>query len=244
MKHNIEITGPIISNDEVWIYELFEMDATSPRMVGEELKKANGKDVIVSINSPGGYVPDGSEVYTSLKNYKGDVEVQIVGLAASAASVIAMSGSKVRISPTAQLMIHNASGIVAGDYRTMDGASEMLKTTNKTIANAYRIKSGLGEDELLDLMNKETWMSPQDALDKGFVDEIMFANNAFKVAAFTDASGMIPQEVVAGIRNKTVNENKSTKGTKTKNQSSILDSLMKVKNKGDDKHEAKNDWLF
>ena len=102
------------------------MDAASPGKISKVLDDANGDDLVVSINSPGGYVHEGSEIYTALKNYPGHVEVQIVGLVASA-SVIAMAGDKVQISPTAQIMIHNASMWNGGDHRDMSKAAEMLK---------------------------------------------------------------------------------------------------------------------
>ncbi|MCM3599002.1 Clp protease ClpP [Metabacillus idriensis] len=207
MPVTIEIKGPIISNDDAWIYEWFEMDATSPNMVSKALAEANGEDVIVSINSPGGYVWDGSEIYTALKNYSGHVEAQIVGLAASAASFIAMGADKVRISPTAQMMIHNASMWGYGDHRGMTKAAEMLKTTDRTIVNAYTLKSGKSADELLDMMAEETWLDPQMALDNNLVDEIMFMDNAVKmVASAATQPNMIPQQVIDGFRNKIKNE--------------------------------------
>ncbi|WP_299090355.1 head maturation protease, ClpP-related [uncultured Metabacillus sp.] len=201
MTVKIEIKGPIISNDDAWIYEWFEMDATSPRKVTQELDKANGEDVVVIINSPGGYVDDGSEIYTALKNYPGHVETQIVGLAASAASVIAMAGDKVRIAPTAQIMIHNASMWNNGDHRAMEKASEMLKVTDRAIVNAYVIKSGKSEEELLQMMAEETWMGPQQALEHKLVDEIMFMDNTIKLTASSSAAGMIPQNVIDKLRN-------------------------------------------
>lgn len=213
MRHSIEVKGPIISNDEVWIYQLFEMDATSPRNVIDELSKANGKDVMVSINSPGGYVDSGSEIYTALKNYAGHVEVQIVGLAASAASIIAMAGDNVRISPTAQMMIHNASMWGYGDHRDMEKNSKILRTTDKTIVNAYMLKSGKSQEELLAMMADETWMGPQQALENNLVDEIMFVDNTMKLAALSPADGMIPQKVIDGIRNKLKNEKNLAKKT-------------------------------
>lgn len=225
MKHNIDIKGPIISNDDAWIYEWFEMDATNPRKVIDELTRANGEDVIISINSPGGYVNDGSEIYTALKNYSGNVEIQIVGLAASAASVIAMAGDKVRISPTGQMMIHNASMWGRGDHRDMSKASEMLRTTDKTIVNAYVIKSGKSESELLAMMAEETWMSPQQALEHKLVDEIMFIDNSVKVAAFSATPNMIPQKVIDGIRNKVMNE-KTSAGKQNNNLSSITRAFL------------------
>ncbi|WP_460272062.1 head maturation protease, ClpP-related [Bacillus sp. NEAU-Y102] len=206
MTVKIDIKGPIISNDEAWIYDWFEMDATSPGTITNELLNANGDDLIVSINSPGGYVHEGSEIYTALKNYPGHVEVQVVGLAASAASVIAMAGDKVRISPTAQIMIHNASMWNGGDHRDMSKAAEMLKTTDRAIVNAYVIKSGKSEEELLNMMAEETWMGPQQALENNFVDEIMFMENPVKMTASSAISAMLPQKVIDGFRNGTMSK--------------------------------------
>ncbi|CKE77075.1 Clp protease ClpP [Bacillus paranthracis] len=214
MTVKIEVKGPIISSDEAWIYEWFEMDATSPGRIAKELTNANGEDIIVSINSPGGYVHEGSEIYTALKNYPGQVEVQIVGLAASAASVIAMAGDKVRISPTAQIMIHNASMWNGGDHRDMSKAAEMLKTTDRAIVNAYVIKSGKSEEELLNMMAEETWMGPQQALENNFVDEIMFMDNPVKMTAPTATAAMLPQKVIDGFRNGTFNKGKTDGITK------------------------------
>ncbi|MGG0261499.1 head maturation protease, ClpP-related [Bacillus mycoides] len=208
MTVKLDIKGPIISNDEAWIYESFEMDATSPGAVMAKLNEANGEDIVVAINSPGGYVYEGSEIYTALKNYPGHVEVQIVGLAASAASLIAVAGDKVRISPTAQIMIHNASMWNGGDHRDMSKAAEMLKTTDRALVNAYVIKSGKSEEELLNMMAEETWMGPGQALENNFVDEIMFMDNPVKITASSTVSSMIPQKVIDGFRNGTLNKGK------------------------------------
>ncbi|MEI5893068.1 Clp protease ClpP [Bacillus cereus] len=209
MPVKIDVKGPIISNNEAWIYEWFEMDATSPGMLTKQLADADGDDLIVSINSPGGYVHEGSEIYTELKNYPGHVEIQIVGLAASAASVIAMAGDKVRISPTAQIMIHNASMWNGGDHRDMSKAAEMLKTTDRAIVNAYVIKSGKSEEELLNMMAEETWFGPQQALENNLVDEIMFMENQIKMTASSAVSTMIPQKVIDSFRNGTINKGKT-----------------------------------
>lgn len=206
MTVKIDVKGPIISNDEVWIYDWFEMDAASPGKISKALEDANGDDLVVSINSSGGYVHEGSEIYTALKNYPGHVEVQIVGLAASAASVIAMAADKVRISPTAQIMIHNASMWNGGNHRDMSKAAEMLKTTDRAIVNAYVIKSGKSEEELLNMMAEETWMGPQQALENNFVDEIMFMENPVKMTASTATAAMLPQKVIDGFRNGTMNK--------------------------------------
>lgn len=195
----VKIKGPIISNSDVWIYEWFGIEATSPSMVDKVLEKANGEDLEVEINSGGGSVFAGSEIYTALKSYKGNVTVKIVGLAASAASVVAMAGKKVLMSPTAQMMIHNVSSRAAGDYREMEHTAEILKSANDTIANAYRLKTGKTQEELLRLMDNETWMTAQKAKELGFIDEIMFED--LQLAASTSYSGLLPPEVINKIRN-------------------------------------------
>ena len=200
MAKKINVKGPIVSNSDAWIYEWFGIEATSPQKVNDALEKANGEDIEVEINSGGGSVFAGSEIYTALKSYKGNVIVKIVGLAASAASVIAMAGNKVMMSPTAQIMIHNVSSRAEGDYRDMEHTAEVLRNANNTIANAYRIKTGKTQEELLALMDKETWMTADKAKELGFVDEIMFENDSQLVAS-TDYSGMLPPEVINKIRN-------------------------------------------
>ncbi len=200
MAKKINVKGPIVSNSDAWIYEWFGIEATSPQKVNNALEKANGEDIEVEINSGGGSVFAGSEIYTALKSYKGNVIVKIVGLAASAASVIAMAGNKVMMSPTAQIMIHNVSSRAEGDYRDMEHTADVLKNADNTIANAYRIKTSKTQEELLALMDKETWMTADKAKELGFVDEIMFENDSQLVAS-TDYSGMLPPEVINKIRN-------------------------------------------
>ncbi|MCJ0932555.1 Clp protease ClpP [Virgibacillus halodenitrificans] len=205
MPKRINVKGPIVSSDISWIYDLFDIEHTSPQGVARQIEEANGDSLEVIINSGGGEVYAASEIYTELKSYAGSVETRIVGLAASAASVIAMAGDRVLIAPTGEVMIHNASMFYGGDHRDMSKASEMLQNTDKTIANAYRLKSGMDEKELLDLMGDETWLTPQDALEKGLVDEIMFENE-IKLTASSGVSNLIPQEVIDGIRQGKLNK--------------------------------------
>lgn len=174
MVHRIDIKGSIISSDSQWVYDLMELEATSPRKVLATLDKAKGEPVEVYVNSPGGEVFSGSEIYTALKEYPGKVTVSIVGIAASAASVIAMAGDVVRMSPTSQMMIHNISSRASGDYRTMDHAAKMLANSNHTVANAYRIKTGIDQEILLAMMDEESWMTAAQAKAYGFIDEVMF----------------------------------------------------------------------
>ena len=200
MTKKINIKGAIISNDEQWIYDMFEIEATAPKMIDEQLEEAGGEDVILSINSGGGSVFDASEIYTAIRNYPGKTEAQVVGLAASAASFIALAADKTVIAPTGQMMIHNAAMVAMGDHNDMNHAADMLQGINKTIANAYKMKCGMEEEELLALMDKETWITPQMALEYKLVDEIMFENQGIKVAA-SAVSNVIPQPVIDSIRN-------------------------------------------
>lgn len=196
----IQIKGPIISDRDQWIYDWFGINATSPSKVHEQLSKVpENEDIEMDINSGGGSVFDASEIYTALKNHPAKVKGDIVGMAASAASVIAMAADHLRMSPTAQMMIHNASTIAWGDHRDMSHTSDFLKNVNQTIANAYRIKSGKNDTDLLQMMDKETWMTPQQAKEHGLIDEIMFEPEVAAVASAQ--SGMIPPEVLEKLRN-------------------------------------------
>lgn len=205
MVKKISIKGPIIPSSSQRVYDWFGIEATSPQKVNDALEKANGEDIEVEINSGGGSVFAGSEIYTALKSYKGNVIVKIVGLAASAASVIAMAGNKVMMSPTAQIMIHNVSSWASGDYRDMEHTAEVLKSANNTIANAYRLKTGKTQEELLGLMDNETWMTAEKAKELGFIDEIMFENENKFVASFNN-NNMLPPEVVNKVRTLIVKE--------------------------------------
>lgn len=215
----INVKGVIVPNDEKWIYDLFGIDATSPESVQEVLESADGSDVEVEINSGGGDVFSGSEIYTSLKDYSGNVTAKIVGLAASAASVVAMAADKLMMSPTSQMMIHNSSAIGRGDHRDMKQMSDVLKNVDKTIANAYQLKSGLADEKLLSMMGKETWLTPQEAVENGLADEVMFENDTPKVAASFKVNEMLPEEVINKVRNM---KDQFTYDEPTDNQSDFL----------------------
>ena len=196
----VNIKGPIVSNSDYSIYEWFGIEVTCPKIVHDAIEKANGEDLEVIINSGGGSVFPASEIYTALRDYAGNVIVKIVGLAASAASVVAMAGTKVLMSPTAQMMIHNVTTYAEGDYRDMEHTAEILKNANDTIANAYRLKSGKTQEELLALMDDETWMDAKKAKELGLIDEIMFED--VQLAASAGYSGLLPPEVISTVRNK------------------------------------------
>ena len=208
----VNIKGPIVSSDEQWIYDWFGIESTSPKSVNKEIADALGDELEVEINSGGGSVFAGSEIYTALKSYPGNVTVKIVGLAASAASVIAMAGKKVLMSPTAQMMIHNVSSRQSGDHRDMAHMAEILKNANDTIANSYRIKSGMEQKDLLKLMDKESWFTAKQALEYKLIDEVMFESNQL-VASF--GSGLLPQSVIDKVRNTVKNPSSSQLENKT-----------------------------
>lgn len=177
----INVKGNIVQNDSKWIYDWLGMEATSPNDVISALSKANGEDIDIDINSGGGDIFAGSEIYTALRSYQGKVNINIVGLAASAASVIAMAGHTV-ISPTGLFMIHNVSSYAGGDHNVMERQAQTLRTADQSIANAYKAKTGLSDKELLDLMDKETWLSAEQAIKLKFVDGIMFENSRISLA--------------------------------------------------------------
>lgn len=197
----INIKGDIIQGSDKWIYDWLGIECTTPQDVSKVLNEANGQDVEIDINSGGGDIFAGSEIYTAIRNYKGNVLINIVGLAASAASVIAMAG-KSRITPTGLFMIHNVSSRASGDYRDMEHSAEVLKTANKSIANAYKEKTGLSDADLLKLMDKETWLSAEDAVKNKFVDEVMFENSTQPVKGFYNSFSGIPYEAIEKIKSK------------------------------------------
>ena len=153
--------------EESW----FDDDIT-PQLFREELNAGSG-DITVWINSPGGDCVAAAQIYNMLMDYRGSVTVKIDGIAASAASVIAMAGTKVLVSPVSMLMIHTPATIASGDAAEMQKAIAMLDEVKESIINAYEIKTGMSRAKLSHLMDAETWMDAHTAVDLGFADEIM-----------------------------------------------------------------------
>ncbi|WP_129045013.1 head maturation protease, ClpP-related [Companilactobacillus metriopterae] len=172
----LQINGAVVSNDYGMMYDFFGMDYTSPAKVQDFLNESDTEDIEIVINSGGGDVFAGSEIYSMLKDYSGNVDVKVYGIAASSASVIAMGGTTIKMSPTAQIMIHNVSSGANGDYRDMDKMSEILKNCNESLANSYVQKTGKTKEEILKMMNSETWLSADKAIEQGFADEMLFVS--------------------------------------------------------------------
>ena len=162
----LRLEGPI---DE----ESFWGDEITPKMFRDELESGEG-NVTVWINSPGGNVFAAAEIYTMLKDYKGSITVKIDAIAASAASVVAMAGDTVQMSPVAMLMIHDPSTVAMGNTKDMEKAIEVLNEVKESIINAYAAKSGLTHARIANLMSNETWMNARKAVELGFADEILF----------------------------------------------------------------------
>ena len=182
---DIYVNGTIVDSDDSWIYDIFDIENMSPAKFKDALKEADGNDVDIFINSGGGSVFAGSEIYSMIQRYKGNVTIHVTGLAASAASVIACAG-KCLMSATAQMMVHNVSAYAGGDYKNFDKMSEILKKANEAIAAAYVQKSGMSMQDALELMDVETWLTAKDALEYGLIDGIEENQNANKQTESND----------------------------------------------------------
>ena len=170
MERTLFLNGTIA--EESW----FDDDVT-PQLFKEELNAGTG-NITVWINSPGGDCVAAAQIYNMLMDYPHNVTVKIDGIAASAASVIAMAGTKVIMSPVSMMMIHNPMTIAFGDSANMQKAIAMLDEVKESIINAYEIKTGLSRAKLSRLMDAETWMDANSAIEMGFADEIMQRNTA------------------------------------------------------------------
>lgn len=179
----IKIKGAIISNDSIPMYQEAQKEYTALKDIQIPFPD---KPLEVIINSGGGDVFTGSEIYSMLKSHKGHVTVKIIGVCASAASMVAMAGDTVEMSPTGLLMIHNAMGWTFGNTQEHEKQIKSLEEANDSIAKAYQNKTGLPLSKIRELMKEETWFSCDKAIEYGFVDKEMFLNS-------------IPQSLVASI---------------------------------------------
>lgn len=202
----IDIRGAIVPDGEQWIYDWYGIPAVSPKRIMQQIERAianQDKELIVNINSGGGSVYAASEIYSHIKKFPGDSISEITGICASAASVVATATKRTVIAPVGAMMIHNASVVAQGDYREMESVKQLLIQTNQAIMQTYIAKTGKTEEELKQMMDAETWMNAQQALEHGFVDDIMFAEEVPITASSTDvnANGLLPKEVIDKMRN-------------------------------------------
>lgn len=195
---NIDIKGAVVDNDDGWVYELLEMEHTTPRQVSGKLSAAGNEPIDVYINSPGGSVAAGVEIYSMLLT-RNNVNIHVFGRACSVASVIMCAGRS-DITPAGMVMMHNVSMCASGDKRDMAHAAEILNTADRAIAAAYCKKTGRAEDEILQMMSGETWLTANEAVELGLADSIVDGTNTFALTA--SAYGMLPEKLIGELKNK------------------------------------------
>lgn len=186
----LRIDGDIVMDDDFWSM-LFGNDNVTPKGFMSELNKYKGKDINVWINSYGGDVYAASRIYTALKEHKGKVKVKIDGVAISAASVIAMAGDEILMSPTSIFMIHNPWGTFQGEAKDLRHGADVLDEVKETIINAYQLKTKKSRAKISQMMDEETWMSAKKAVAEGFADGMLYEKskeepleNAFMFSRF------------------------------------------------------------
>lgn len=168
----IEINGSIVDDDYGAMYDRYGIEATYPKKVKSQLAEAeaDGDDVEININSGGGDVFAGFEIYTAILGYKGNVRINVTGIAASAASVI-MCAADCRISPVGMVMVHCSSCYAgAGDHKYLEKMADMLKNIDESIASAYVTKTGMSKGKAVELMNDTTWLTAEKAVELGLCD--------------------------------------------------------------------------
>ena len=191
-SNRLYLNGPI-SEDTWW------GDEVTPEQFRQELESHPG-DIEVWINSPGGDVFAAAQIYNMLMEHKGRIKVMIDSLAASAASVIAMAGTDVFISPAGMIMIHNPATIAFGDHNEMQKAIDILNEVRESIINAYQIKTGMSRQKLARLMEDETWMNARKAVELGFADKIAYMDGEKDSAPA--AADYSTRNYVASVTNK------------------------------------------
>ncbi|MCI6466390.1 MAG: Clp protease ClpP [Faecalicatena sp.] len=173
MKHRVDIRGVLIPNDYKWFYDWFGEESTCPKDVQDIVGAAvTGDEIEVYISSPGGVIDVGSEIYTLLRSAD-NVKIYITGEACSAASIIAMAGY-CEMSPTALMMVHCVSSGTKGNHSDMEHMAEVLRTADRALSTAYTAKTGMTEAEILEMMERETWLTAEQAKEQGLIDAIMF----------------------------------------------------------------------
>lgn len=194
ITNNDEKTERILTLSGVIAEESWFDDEVTPKIFRDELMSGEG-DITVWINSPGGDCIAAAQIYNMLLEYKGNVTIKIDGIAASAASVVAMAGNKVIMSPVSMLMIHNPMTMAAGDTTEMKKAISMLTEVKESIINAYELKTGMSRDKIAKLMDAETWMDANKAVELGFADEILSRESSVKQSAMMYSENVVSRKL-------------------------------------------------
>ncbi len=181
MKHKINIRGVLIPNDYKWYYNWLGEDSTCPADVQKVLDAfQTGDEIEVYINSPGGVIDVGSEIYVLLRRNQDHVKIYITGEACSAASIVAMAGY-CEMAPTALMMVHCVSSMARGNHSDMEHMAEVLKTADQALCTAYTEKTGMSQQEALAMMEKETWLTAEQAKERGLINAVMFEDTKMDI---------------------------------------------------------------
>ncbi len=216
----LELYGTIA--EESWLD-----DDVTPQMFKDELFAGSGP-VTIWLNSPGGDCIAASQIYSMLMDYKGDVTVKIDGIAASAASVVAMAGTKVLMSPTSLMMIHNPATAAFGDHADMEKAIDMLNEVKESIINAYEIRTNLSHAQLSHMMDETTWMNAKKAIELGFADALLTDEKLLvEPVAFTFSSKSVEKALMNKISAKVQEAEAKPKGRSIKD---LKERLLAIKN--------------
>ncbi len=199
LKKRIDIRGVMIPNDYKFFYKFFEADSTCPEDVKRVLDTVQpGDEIEVYINSGGGVIDVGSEIYTMLRGQE-NVKIYITGEACSAASIVAMAGY-CEMSPTALMMVHCVSTGARGNHSAMEHTAEVLRIADKALCSAYTTKTGMSEEEALSMMEHETWLTAEQAKEKKLIDAIMFDEKEEKDFMIAGNFELPDEEMLGRIR--------------------------------------------
>lgn len=202
----LKLNGPVVSEGDKWYYDWWEKPCITAKQVHDFLDSAAGEDIQVRLNSGGGEVFVGSEIYSALKDYPGKVEIVITGLAASIASIIMLAGDVIKASPMAQIMIHNASWGSYGDYRQLKHDSEVVENASISLAGMYARKTGKQEAEIRELLDAETWFTANSAKEIGLIDDILYNEMPSLVAGID----IVPKDKIEEFKNMVAHEKAQT----------------------------------
>lgn len=203
----VRISGAIVPNEDKWIYDYFEIEATCPKDVEKGINEAAGDEITFIINSPGGEIGSGSEIWYLINGYQNNTYADVVGYACSAASYLAMGADTIRMTPSALMMIHPVSGGARGNHSVLEKEADTLRICDKAISNVYKLRTGLSNEELLKLMDAETWMDAEKAKELGFIDEIIGyedekgKKSAKKMPLYNSFCNLLSEETKEKVRN-------------------------------------------
>ncbi|WP_259771432.1 head maturation protease, ClpP-related [Lactococcus lactis] len=233
----LKFNGSVIDNSNAWLYDWLEMDYISPKVVDDFLKDANGESVAIQINSGGGSVFAGSEIFTALGNYPGEVNVEITGICASAATFPLLAADYVSITPIGQVMIHNVSSIQVGDYRDMDSTAKALLGASGNLAELYAKKMNISSEEARSLMDAETWYNAKQAKEAGLVNEVLFDNNE-PVKLVAGVGPMLSPEKINQLKNMIKDSENKSQGSPSLTVELDADQMNSITNLIDEKISA------